>query len=282
MGKHVAILYNRRLERAKPLAEQYAGIAERLGMVATLGPAVMGETDGRFRGADLVVSVGGDGTILRASRVAVELGVPIVGVNLGELGFMAELQPDEAFERLPGYFDGQGWLEKRSVLQVDTFPEDEPETIVSSDIALNEVLLGRGAQSRIVKVRVTIDGAPFTTYVADGVLVASATGSTAYALAAGGPVLEPSMSAVLLTPLLPYLSFNHPLVLPASVTVTLHLFSGYEALTTIDGQIEQSLRDGHALRVSVAPTPCLFLRQQPRNYFWASLTKRLRYRKQGD
>ena len=233
---------------------------------------------------DLVVTLGGDGTILRAARHAWPARVPILGVNLGELGFLAELSAEEAVDKLPEYLEGQGWLEARSVLRVETkdaevSPHGEVAGPSPGDnplIALNDIVISRGALSRVVRVRATIDGARFTTYFGDGVVVATPTGSTAYSLASGGPILHPESTDILLTPIVPYLTFSYPLVIPGASSIDFEAYSEVDMLLTIDGQVDMTLKEGQLVRVCVDEHPSIFLRNQPAGYFYKTLVSRLR------
>ena len=136
-------------------------------------------------GSDLILSIGGDGTILRAARAVVPHAVPIVGINLGHLGFMTELKATEALDKLPRLLGGEGWIEERTMLEAETVSDGKTFHV------LNDVVVGRGSSARVVNIETRIDGEVLTTYRADGVIVATATGSTSYLLAAGGPILYP-------------------------------------------------------------------------------------------
>jgi NAD+ kinase len=275
VGQRLLIAYNQRLPRARPVAETLAELARRLGARATVIPTAReDQVQQESQQATLILTVGGDGTILRTARLSLGTGVPILGVNLGELGFLAEVQPDEAPVWLPAALEGQGWIEERITLEAVVLPVTaEPRTVV----ALNEVLVGRARLGRIVKVRVLINEAPLTTLNADGVLVATPTGSTAYCLAAGGPIIDPQLTTPVLVPLLPYLSFSAPLVLPASAAVALEPLPDFAAQVTVDGQIDLPLAPGQRVQVRVGPERTRFLRLRPPGYFYATLVQRLRY-----
>ena len=290
--RRVAVVFNPKLQHSQELAGTLSSVIRRGGGTAKTLSSMPTEEDGHSRlmvkkelsDCDLVVTLGGDGTILRAARHAWPARVPILGVNLGELGFLAELSADEAVAKLPAYLEGQGWLEARSVLRVEIAgsrlsPDGQVVDGVHNVkplIALNDVVISRGALSRVVRVRATIDGARFTTYFGDGVVAATPTGSTAYSLAAGGPILHPESSDILLTPIVPYLTFSYPLVIPGSSAIEFEAYSAVDMLLTIDGQIDMKLIEGQLIRVSVDEHPSIFLRNRPPGYFYKTLVSRLR------
>ena len=290
--RRVAVVFNPKLVHSKEMAETLAAVIRRNGGTAKTLSSLPTPGDGQptlvvtqeLSDCDLVVTLGGDGTILRAARHAWPARVPILGVNLGELGFLAELDADEAADKLPAYLEGQGWLEARSVLRVEV-----PDSMVrptgevagpSSDdnplIALNDIVISRGALSRVVRVRATIDGARFTTYFGDGVVVATPTGSTAYSLASGGPILHPESTDILLTPIVPYLTFSYPLVIPGGSSIDFEAYSEVDMLLTIDGHVDMTLIEGQLVRVRVDEHPSVFLRNRPAGYFYKTLVSRLR------
>lgn len=224
-------------------------------------------------GIELLIALGGDGTVLRAARLAIPRGIPVIAVGLGRLNFMADLQPDTAHEGLERLLAGDFWIEERALLTA-TFVQHGHH--VETYTCLNEVVLARGDISRMVIVDVTIDGTPLTTYYADGVIVATATGSTAYALAAGGPVLDPRSKALLLKAVAPHLTTLPSLVLHEDTEVLLRLTSRQPAAYSIDGYFNQTMAYGEELLLRRAPEVCRFAHVYPPSQFYAMLTKRLR------
>ena len=190
--KNIGIIYNARVPEALDLSTAILHDLN-LSQDSWLSPAEnLSTVMPRAENTDLVITVGGDGTILRAVNFTGPAGIPIVGINMGRLGFMTELQVDEAMERLPAYFNDGSRIDERNMLQAtvtraDTAATDGPYH------ALNDVVLTRGAASRVVTVTGTIDEAPVTTFRADGVIMSTATGSTGYNLAVGGPILDPCL-----------------------------------------------------------------------------------------
>lgn len=219
---------------------------------------------------DIVLSVGGDGTILRAARAVLQHGIPIVGINLGRLGFMTELESAEALSKLPALLHGEGWIEERCVLQA-YLPSCE-RTLY----AVNDVFIGRRAIARLVNVECRIDGQPMATYRADGVLAATPSGSTGYALAAGGPILHPQSQDIVLLPVCSHVTFDKALVLPQQSVLGLTVVTRHEAMVSVDGQVEVKLQSGDEIEVKASPYTARLLRLQPGNYFYRSLETKLK------
>lgn len=224
-------------------------------------------------GLDMILTFGGDGTILRAARIAAPLGLPLLGVNLGRVGFLTEMNPWQVEERIDLFLEGKYWLERRAMLRA-VLLRDSIE--VGSWVALNDIVASRAALSRVVHCTLSANGHKVTTYVADGVIVATPTGSTAYSMAAGGPIMHPELRSIIVTPIAPYLTIVKSLVLPDDNVLDLHIDTDDEAFLTVDGQTHVPLRDGDTVNVTISPDPCLFARVQDKAYFSATLVNRLR------
>ncbi len=223
-------------------------------------------------GTDLILTTGGDGTILHAVQVAASTQTPITGINLGKLGFMTEMRADEAKDKLSSLLEGKGWLDERSMIEAEV---SQKGTARQSYYALNDVVAARGAIARMINVEASIDGEPLTTYKADGVIVATATGSTGYSLAAGGPILHPQASELVLLPISPHLSSAYSLVLPAAAVVKLRVATFHQATLSIDGIINLPLTDGATVTVKHSAQTVRFLRIYPRD-FYAHLEQKLK------
>lgn len=217
---------------------------------------------------DLMVSVGGDGTILRVSRIVYPRQIPIVGVNFGNLGFMAELEAGDALEQLMQIIEGKGWMDERSMLDV---------TLSSSKRfhALNDVVVGRGRNLRLINVEVSIDGDAFTTYRADAVIVSTPTGSTGYLLAANGPIIYPESKDMVIKAVCPHMNMDKALVVAAESRIRLAVVTKHEAIVSMDGQVEEVLRDGDEVTVSLSPYVTRFVRLRPRSMFYTTLITKL-------
>jgi len=227
-------------------------------------------------GTDLILSIGGDGTILRAAQAVVPNLTPITGINLGKLGFMTELSVDEAMRKLPDLLAGEGWIDERALLEAELSPIDEEHSQPHIFYALNDVVVARGAVARLVYIEASIDGEPLTTYKADGVIMATATGSTGYSLAAGGPILHPQAKEFLLLPVLPHLSSAYTMVLPSTVVVKLGISTTHQATLSIDGHINLPLSSGAIITVKHSSNVARFLRIHPGTFFYSSLEQRLK------
>ena len=222
---------------------------------------------------DLLITLGGDGTILRAARMAFRSGTPILGINLGRLGFLSELAPANWEEKLPAVLEGHYWLESRMMLQAEFWRGDSR---IETYDALNEVVISRGSLARTVRLATYIEHEYFTTYKADGVIVSTPTGSTAYALAVGGPILPPQLKNVLLIPIAPHLSMDRAIVLSPETRVDVQVSTDHRAILTVDGQFEVALQDGDTISVSAGPVESQFVRTQDKTYFYRTLMERLR------
>ncbi|MBK8835187.1 MAG: NAD(+)/NADH kinase [Anaerolineae bacterium] len=222
---------------------------------------------------DLVLVLGGDGSLLRAARVSAPHGELVTSVNMGRLGFLSEMRPDNWREVLPGMIHGEYWVEERLMLRAETVRWGRSLAVRE---ALNDIVIGRGTLARVVRLQVKLDGVAFTTYACDGLIVATPTGSTAYALAAGGPILPPTLRNMILVPIAPHLSLDKPVVLAPTSVVETRISTDHQAILTVDGQNEINLKSDDLVRVSASTRSALLARAQPPAYFYQTLMSRLR------
>ena len=222
---------------------------------------------------DLLITLGGDGTILKAARMAFRAGTPILGVNLGRLGFLSELKPENWEEKVLSVLEGNYWIESRLMLQAEFW---RGEALVATYEALNDVVVSRGSLARTVRLDTYVEQEFFTTYKADGVIVSTPTGSTAYALAVGGPILPPQIKNIVLIPVAPHLSMDRAIVLSPETKIDIKVSTDHPAILTIDGQFEVALQDNDIISVSAAPVESHFVRTQDKTYFYRTLMERLR------
>jgi len=273
--KRVGILYHPMIEAAYKVAKELQEFLSSRGISVWLCSAWEGEAARtQVDGTDLALSVGGDGTILRAAQAVFPNLIPITGINLGRLGFMTELSVGEAKGKLPALLAGEGWIDERALLEIELSPSDGGSPRMFH--ALNDVVVARGSIARVVSIEASIDGEPLTTYRADGVVVATATGSTGYSLAAGGPVLHPQAKEFLLLPVLPHLSLPYTMVLPATAVVKLHLDTTHEGTLSIDGHIHVPLTSGAIVTVRRSSHTTRFLRIHSEVSFYGSLEQKLK------
>jgi NAD+ kinase len=265
--KRIGILYHPLHEKARDLSEKLFDFLSSQGIAPwRCSTRDEDKAKSRLAGTELILSIGGDGTILRVARIVAPLSVPILGINLGRLGFITEIDGDEVFSHMPGLLKGKGWIEERAMLEAQV--EDR------SFHALNDVVL-HSVAVRLVNIEATIDGAVLTTYRADGVIVATATGSTSYALASGGPILHPQSREIVVQPVSCHLGLSHALILPPQSMVDLKVAHGEKILLSIDGQVELPLSDAQSVRVKLSPCIARFLRMHEPTYFYSSLWQRL-------
>ncbi len=226
------------------------------------------------RAADLVVVLGGDGTLLSVARLVDSEEVPILGVNLGGLGFLTEITLDELYPVLGAVLSGKYRASRRMLLQVTVRREGKP---VAEYFVLNDAVVTKGALARIVDLEVFVEQEFVTAYRADGIVVCTPTGSTAYGLSAGGPILFPSMHALILVPICPHTLTNRPLVLPEEVTVQVVLNSQNEDVyLTLDGQVGFPLRYRDQVEVRRADRE-ITLVASPKKNFYEILRSKLKW-----
>ncbi|MDD5288014.1 MAG: NAD(+)/NADH kinase [Dehalococcoidales bacterium] len=275
MFKTIGILYHPMKEAAVKLAKDMEQFLTARKIAVWSCSAWEGDpARAKINGTDLILSIGGDGTILRAAQAVVPEKTPITGINLGNLGFMTELSVDEAKDKIGLLLTGEGWIDERSLLEAEVAlsPDSPPRTFY----ALNDVVVARGAVARVINITASIDGEPLTTYKADGVIVATATGSTGYALAAGGPILHPHSNNAVLLPIMPHLSANYCLVLSPDAVVRLGVQTVHPATLSIDGHTNLPLNSGAVITVKRSKHIIRFLRIHPESSFYSSLEKRLK------
>ncbi|MDA1347403.1 MAG: NAD(+)/NADH kinase [Chloroflexi bacterium] len=237
-------------------------------------PAGLAEQEPRFEDTSLVVVAGGDGTILRTIRGVAPFGLPIVGINMGRVGFMSELSVQEAPELLPSYLNGDYRVEERMMLSATVKRTGSTESGHEMH-ALNDVVVARGRAVRMLDIRTVVDGVPLTTYRADGVIVATPTGSTGYALSAGGSILYPEARLIVVQPIAAHTGLREGVVLPGDSSVELTPGDGGESVLSVDSFSEEVLEDGSTVIVGPSPYVARFLRANPASAFYSAVTRHL-------
>jgi NAD+ kinase len=214
-------------------------------------------------GLDLAISLGGDGTMLRTVDLVYEAGVPVLGVNVGQLGYLAEVDPDDLDDALSRLAAGDYVVADRMMLQVTVESESPAQ---GRWWALNEAVLEKPHPGRLARLDVSINGAFFTSYAADGVIVATPTGSTAYSFSARGPIVSPRLRCLLLTPVSPHMLFDRSLVLDAEEDLALVVSDDRPVLLTIDGRELGTLEPGAVVRCTGGPGPARVVTFGPRDF----------------
>jgi NAD+ kinase len=219
---------------------------------------------------ELLIVLGGDGTLLSMARAVGDLGVPILGVNLGGLGFLTATTLEELLPALDAALAGAMAVDERMMLGARLVRGGHT---VSEHVALNDVVITKSAMSRIIELAVSVDGRHATSYRADGLIIATPTGSTAYNLSVGGPILFPTLDAVVLTPIAPHTLSNRPIVLPGTQRVDVTLRGDQEVMLTMDGQVGVHLRERDIVQVEQARSRIRLLRFPQKDFFSVLRTK---------
>lgn len=270
----------------KPEEPQLAGLVKELvawlrarGIEAMLDPIAAAFAGGApvpaetlADAVDLVIVLGGDGTLLAAARAVGTRPVPVLGVNLGTLGFLAETSRDEVFDALEDVRAGRFTVSTRMRLDVEV---ERAGASLGRYLALNDAVIGKSTLSRMIDLETRCDEMEVTTYHADGLIVATPTGSSAYSLSAGGPLLLPEVDAIVLTPICPHTLTQRPLVLPETVQVEIRVQNsrGGDVHLTVDGQVGHQLQEGDRVLVRASDAPARLLVSPRRNRFQVMRTK---------
>ncbi|MBI3158481.1 MAG: NAD(+)/NADH kinase [Chloroflexi bacterium] len=267
---NVAVLAHPGLPEAVEQARRVAVFLEGCGRQASAGSLDDPVLRQRIAAGDfnLVVTLGGDGTVLRAGHLCAPLGLPILPVNFGHFGFLIEVHRDDWQSALESLLAGNYWLEERLMLQARHHRGSQP---LGEWEVVNDVVIGRGRQVRPLHVAASLDEQPLTTYVADALIAATPTGSTAYALAAGGPILPPELRNILLVPVAPHLSIDRAIVLSEGAVLSLTLLSSQPAVLSVDGQPSVDLEEHDCIEVTVSKNALRLVRFQEAGYFYRNL-----------
>jgi NAD+ kinase len=223
---------------------------------------------------DALVVLGGDGTFLRAARAVATVDVPILGVNLGKVGFLSKVEAEQLESVLQALCDGHHVFEPRMALEVRIHPDGREDPAVEPHIALNEAAIVRGSQARVVRMDVAVGGTHLATYVADGLVVASPTGSTGYSFSAGGPILDPTARNLVVTPIAAYLSAIRSVVVGEHLDVRVRVVEAHDCLVSIDGREDVPLQEGVLVEVRARARPIRFLHPDGALPFWDLLRRK--------
>ncbi|GCE30584.1 NAD kinase [Dictyobacter alpinus] len=223
--------------------------------------------DSELKASKMMIVLGGDGSILHAAHLEQAQGTPILGINFGRVGYLTELEPDELEQELPYYLNGDKsiWIDERSMLQATIANGEEQQEFQ----ALNDIMIARGTWPRGVYVRTWIDELFFDTFYGDGLILSTATGSTAYNISVGGPILHPKIEGCILTPIAPHLASNRAVVIPLQSTIQLQIATNsQDGVFSADGQWNCELKDGAVVTIQKSPNITRFIRRKPRTHFY--------------
>ena len=268
----VMVVYHPSLADARLESEKISVYLERHGLATICAPF----SDHAFPDAvnshkpDLIITLGGDGTLLRAGRFCAPRNLPILGVNVGRMGFLYEVHRNEWREKLELLFSGDYRLEHRMMLDVELINHKRSR---GKWAVLNDVFIGRGELVRPIQITAQVDDYLLTSYMADGLIAATATGSTAYALAAGGPILPPDLRNILIIPVAPHLSMDRGIVLGEGVSVKISISATHGAVISLDGQPSIPITDEDHVMVNASKHMLSLLRFEGPGYFYHILSK---------
>lgn len=276
--QRIGILHRPHIAASRPLAEQISAWLKKRNVTHWLASSMdKDEVEAQIPDTSLLVVLGGDGSILTAARFATPHNVPLFGINLGKVGFLSEAQPDEWPEKLGRVLAGDFWQEERLMLHAALHRDGR---LIHTFTALNDIVVGRGQQARVVSFQLCVDGDLVTTYTADALIVATPTGSTAYSMAAGGPLLPPQLQNFVILPVAAHLSLDRALILHEKAEISITVNMNHEAYITPDGQHGHSILDGDTVILKKDKHPCYFARVESAGYFYRRLMARLGYIRQ--
>jgi NAD+ kinase len=245
---------------------------ETAGLVPTAAAGAVRKSDLPGQ-SDLIIVLGGDGTLLSMARAVGDLGVPLLGINLGGLGFLTATTVDEAVAAVDAYLGGRMAIDERMMLAARIVRRG---ALVGEYAALNDVVITKSAMSRIINLEVSVQGEYATAYRADGLIISTPTGSTAYCLSAGGPILFPTMDAVVIVPIASHTLTNRPIVLPGHQRIEVTLKTDQDVMLTVDGQIGVNLNEHDTVQVEQAASRIRLVRF-PRTDFFSVLRTKLKW-----
>ncbi len=269
------ILYHPKIAASQPLAVEIEAWLKQRGVEAWSASAWEEAAFSEALGSvDLLLVLGGDGSTLHAARLALPHKIPILGVNLGRVGFLSEARPDDWRDKLSKVIQGEYWIEERLMLYAALRRNGR---ILNTFSALNDLVIGRGKQARVLHLHLSVDGDHVTTYTADALIVATPTGSTAYSMAAGGPLLPPQLQNFVVVPVAAHLSLDRALVLHEEAEITIQVQMGHEAMLTADGQDGLDLESADEVVIRKHDNHSYFARVESSGYFYRRLMRRLGY-----
>ncbi len=266
--KRIGFAYNPTIEAAVELSARAAGWCQMRGI--DHWQAQSGDQEVLVRElatTDALVVLGGDGTFLRAVRAVAEVDVPILGINLGKVGFLSKAEAGELDQVLAKITDGRFTIDERMALEGRILRDGKPIDD-GRHVALNDIVVARGSLARVCRLDVAIDGTHLATFIADGLVVASPTGSTGYSFSAGGPILDPVSRNLVVTPIAAYLSAIRSVVVSPQQVVRCTVVDAYEALVSVDGREDIPVRVGDVVEVCAVERPIRLIAPEGAQPFW--------------
>ena len=281
--KKIGVIVNTKRPRAAGILSEFRRLAEGHGFKLFAEDQAMAELlgadylpiEGFSQKVDVVLAMGGDGTVLYAARALHGSGIPIMGINLGSLGFLTSVGDTEISAALAALATQQLETAEREMVACRIFAD---EKMVGEEAALNDVVLGWGGSSRIVTLKLSIDEEPISSFMCDGMIVSTPTGSTGHSLSAGGPILHPGICGFGINVICPHTLSSRPLVVPSSSGITIEVVNAVkELILSIDGQDEYRVEQGGRIEIRKSPYPAKFL-QMPGHSYFSVLSKKLHWR----
>jgi NAD+ kinase len=270
--KKFVIFYHPNVRESLGLAQAIAAFINDHGASAEYSSIDDEAKRARAGEADMLISLGGDGTMLRVGRIGAFKSQPVLGINLGRLGFIVDVQPDEWRDVVERILRGEYRIEERLMLHAS---HNRGGATLDSFEVLNEVVVARGTVVRPIRLHTMVDNDPLANYVADGLIIATPTGSTAYAMAAGGPVMPPTARNIIIVPLAAHLSPDRPVVLLPDMVIEITVRTEHQAVFSADGQTSTLLQDGDLVRIQTSRHTARFVRMRPPAHFYKSLAERM-------
>ena len=275
MLKRAIIFHHPASEGAAVFAQQLGREFQRSGIHNIVGDAWVELPEGEVEQANLIVCIGGDGTVLRAARVTIPHAIPILGVNMGRLGFLTDMSPRDCFNHVERIMAEDWRIEERMMVRALVADGDRAEPAVYH--GLNDIVISRRAPGRPVYVDVRIDRAHLALYRCDGIIVSTPTGSTGYSLSAGGPILSPTEHHLVMTPVAAHLALGRSLVLQPESVVELKVTSDAGAIISVDGQDDVPVSSGVAVTLQVSEHVTRFVRFREPSSFYGELAEKLEF-----
>lgn len=269
--KHVLIVSYMQFPEATDLVDEIVQYLKVRGISTTTGLINDNEIQQQVENhsADIFIALGGDGTMLRSGNLCAPFNLPILGINMGRFGFLTEIRKDQWKETLDRLLKGQYRVEHRTMLHAEHWRE---QSFLGSWEVLNEIVVSRGQIVRPIHLTAYVNERYLTTYVADALIASTATGSTAYAMAAGGPILPPEMRNILLVAVAPHLSIDRPIILAEDTTVSITVETTHQAVMSPDGHLPIELQNYDKITIVTSENHAQFIRLQDPGYFYRNLT----------